>query len=96
MTSSGMPCSRPRLAAPPAWTELALCAQSDPDAWFPERGQNVNLAKLICRRCPVRAECLDYALSGADTWQGIATGIWGGTTPRERQTLRRAGRKAAA
>jgi WhiB family transcriptional regulator, redox-sensing transcriptional regulator len=81
--------------APGRWTELALCAQADPDAWFPERGRIAAMAKSICGACPVRAQCLDYALSGADTWHGISTGIWGGTTPRERAILRRA-RKAAA
>jgi WhiB family transcriptional regulator, redox-sensing transcriptional regulator len=84
------------LAAPGRWAERALCAQADPDAWFPERGQHAlaEIAARICGRCPVRAQCLDYALSGADTWGGIATGIWGGTTPQERDQLRR--RKAVA
>jgi WhiB family redox-sensing transcriptional regulator len=85
------------LAIPGPWAERALCAQADPDAWFPEKGQR-DLAKTatrICRACPVRAQCLDYALSGADTWAGIATGIWGGTTPQERDRLRQQ-RKAAA
>ena len=86
------------LTAPGSWAENALCAQADdPDAWFPDKGRSAPAvtAKQICGRCPVRAECLDYALSGADTWKGISTGIWGGTTPRERARLRRA-RKAAA
>jgi hypothetical protein len=48
----------------------------------------------VCRACPVRDQCLDYALSGADTWGGIATGIWGGTTPAQRDQLRQ--RKAVA
>jgi WhiB family transcriptional regulator, redox-sensing transcriptional regulator len=69
------------------WAEQALCAQADPDAWFPDKGGSTALAKLICAACPVRAQCLDYALSGADTWGGIAR-IWGGTTPRERAQLR--------
>lgn len=34
------------------------------------------LAKRICARCPVRGQGLEYALSGADSWGGIATGIW--------------------
>jgi WhiB family redox-sensing transcriptional regulator len=80
---------------PGAWTESALCAQADPDAWFPDKGGSTTIARLICGACPVRAQCLDYALSGADTWGGISTGIWGGTTPRERAAVRRA-RKAAA
>jgi WhiB family transcriptional regulator, redox-sensing transcriptional regulator len=85
----------PALAAPGRWAEQAQCAQADPDAWFPGKGETAAVAKRICAACPVRAQCLDYALSGADTWGGIATGIWGGTTPRERTLLRRS-RKAAA
>jgi WhiB family redox-sensing transcriptional regulator len=72
-----------------------LCAQADSDAWFPDKGGATELARRICGGCPVRAECLEWALSGADTWGGISTGIWGGTTARERAALRRA-RKAAA
>jgi WhiB family transcriptional regulator, redox-sensing transcriptional regulator len=79
------------------WAERALCAQADPDTWFPEtsRGDLAAIATRICGYCPVRTQCLDYALAGADTWAGIATGIWGGTTPRERGHLRRH-RKAIA
>jgi WhiB family redox-sensing transcriptional regulator len=85
------------LPRPGGWTEFALCAQADPDAWFPERGRIAAAARRICGTCPVRVQCLDYALSGADTWHGISTGIWGGTSPRERATMRRArAHKAAA
>jgi WhiB family redox-sensing transcriptional regulator len=78
------------LTLPGRWAEWALCAQADPDAWFPEKGQHAQAktAARICRACPVRAQCLDYALSGADTWGGITTGIWGATTPQERGRLR--------
>jgi WhiB family redox-sensing transcriptional regulator len=70
--------------------ERALCARAYPDAWFPDKGQRglAAIAKRICRHCPVGALCLDYALSGADTWGGIATGIWGSSTPQERDQLR--------
>jgi WhiB family redox-sensing transcriptional regulator len=82
---------------PGRWAEQALCAQSDPNAWFPEPGGRGQPAALrICAACPVRAQCLDHALAGADTWQGISTGIWGGTTPAERRAIRRAHRQAAA
>jgi len=37
-------------------------------AWFPDKGRIAAIALRICAACPVRAECLDYALSGADTW----------------------------
>ena len=82
---------------PGRWAERALCAQADPDAWFPTKGQHAiaKTATRICRQCPVRVQCLDYALSGADTWGGYATGIWGGTTPHERDRLRQQ-RKAVA
>jgi WhiB family redox-sensing transcriptional regulator len=85
------------LAVPERWAERALCAQADPDAWFPDNGHRelTQIAKRICAHCPVRAHCLEYALSGADTWGGIATGIWGGTTPQERDQLRQQ-RKAVA
>ena len=85
------------MTVPGRWAERALCAEADPDAWFPDRGRRESLtfAKRICGHCPVRAECLDYALSGADTWAGIASGIWGGTTPRERAQLRRQHRAVA-
>ena len=92
---AAVPTTAPVLARPYAWTEDALCAQADPDAWFPDQGRTAKLARRICAACPVRAECLDFALSGADTWGGITTGIWGGTTPRQRAILRRT-RKAAA
>jgi WhiB family redox-sensing transcriptional regulator len=84
------------LIMPGPWADQALCAQADGDAWFPERGRTATLARRICAACPVRAQCLDYALSGADTWGGISNGIWGGTTPRERAELRRQQKAAAA
>lgn len=67
---------------PGAWVGEALCAQAWPDAWFPEAGQPGTSAKAICRRCPVRAACLEYALENRETF-----GIWGGTSERERRHL---------
>lgn len=98
MTGTPRPtAAAPVLLIPGPWAQDALCAQTDPDLWYPELGGHAQaaLARRICRACPVRAECLDYALAGADTWNGLTTGIWGGTTPRERARIRRA-RKAAA
>ena len=68
------------------WRRLALCAQTDPNLWFPEKGdfKTARRAKRICGRCVVREECLDYAL--ADT---SLEGIWGGLSRRERQAARR-------
>ncbi len=71
---------------PAAILDRALCAQADPEAWFPEKGQNgarTRTAKAICGRCPVRAGCLDWALG-----RGELYGIWGGLTSGERRRLR--------
>ncbi|MGH3813281.1 MAG: WhiB family transcriptional regulator, partial [Pseudonocardiaceae bacterium] len=45
------------------WQERALCAQTDPEAFFPEKGGSTREAKRICAGCEVRAECLEYALA---------------------------------
>jgi WhiB family redox-sensing transcriptional regulator len=67
------------------WQERALCAQTDPEAFFPEKGGSTREAKRICAGCEVRAECLDYALANDERF-----GIWGGLSERERRRLRRA------
>lgn len=65
-----------------SWHEDALCAETDPEAWFPEKGGSTREAKAICRDCLVRAECLEYALE-----TGQRFGIWGGVSERERRRL---------
>lgn len=69
---------------PLAWQEDALCAQTDPEAFFPEKGGSTRDAKRICAQCTVRAECLEYALKNDERF-----GIWGGLSERERRRLRR-------
>lgn len=64
------------------WMAGALCAQTDPEAFFPERGGSNRDAKAICARCDVRAQCLEYALR-----TGERDGIWGGLSPRQRRAL---------
>src|SRR5699024_243868 len=59
----------------------AKCREIDPDALFVQ-GAAQNRAKLICRGCPVRTECLAEALDNR-----IEFGVWGGMTERERRTL---------
>jgi WhiB family redox-sensing transcriptional regulator len=66
------------------WQEDALCSATDPEAFFPEKGGSTRAAKRVCEECVVRAECLDYALTG-----DIRFGIWGGLSERERAKLRR-------
>jgi WhiB family redox-sensing transcriptional regulator len=68
----------------PEWQERALCAQTDPEAFFPEKGGSTREAKRICTTCEVRAECLDYALEHDERF-----GIWGGLSERERRRLKR-------
>ena len=45
-----------------SWQERALCAQTDPEAFFPEKGGSTREAKRVCGSCDVRVECLEYAL----------------------------------
>jgi WhiB family redox-sensing transcriptional regulator len=66
------------------WQERALCAQTDPEAFFPEKGGSTREAKRICAGCEVRAECLEYALTFDERF-----GIWGGLSERERRKLKR-------
>jgi WhiB family transcriptional regulator, redox-sensing transcriptional regulator len=66
------------------WQDRALCAQTDPEAFFPEKGGSTREAKKICLSCEVRAECLDYALAHDERF-----GIWGGLSERERRRLKR-------
>lgn len=69
---------------PLSWQADALCAQTDPEAFFPEKGGSTRDAKQICLSCEVRAECLEYALQNDERF-----GIWGGLSERERRKLRR-------
>lgn len=64
------------------WQERALCAQADPEAFFPEKGGSSRMAKRVCIACEVRADCLEYALSNDERF-----GIWGGLTETERRRL---------
>jgi len=48
--------------SPETWQHRALCAQADPEAFFPEKGGSARDAKKVCFACEVRAECLGYAL----------------------------------
>lgn len=78
------------------WQAMALCAQTDPEAFFPEKGGSTREAKKVCQSCEVRAECLQAALDRDERF-----GIWGGLSERERRRIkdragqgRRIGRKS--
>ena len=66
------------------WQERALCAQTDPEAFFPEKGGSTREAKKVCLGCDVRGECLEYALAHDERF-----GIWGGLSERERRRLKK-------
>lgn len=67
------------------WQERGLCAQTDPEAFFPEKGGSTKAAKRVCAACEVREECLEYALTHDERW-----GVFGGYSERERRKLQRA------
>src|SRR5690625_1435088 len=67
-----------------SWQDRALCAQTDPEACFPEKGGSTREAKKICTGCEVKAECLEYALANDERF-----GIWGGLSERERRRIKR-------
>src|SRR5699024_4812944 len=67
-----------------SWQERSLCAQTDPEAFFPEKGGSTREAKKVCTGCEVRQECLEYALEHDERF-----GIWGGLSERERRKLKK-------
>jgi WhiB family redox-sensing transcriptional regulator len=66
------------------WRAYAACADYDPDLFFAPGALEHKLAKKVCRRCPVRSQCLTYAMD-----EPVDHGIWGGLTERERRRYRR-------
>ena len=65
------------------WREVAACAETDPELWFPTGGGNGRAAKKICGGCLVRDACLQDALAVGD----VDHGVRGGLSPRERVKL---------
>lgn len=77
------------LAAEPNWWSAAACRSADPELFFPISAfgkalEQVAEAKAICARCPVRRQCLAFALRTRQ-----AHGIWGGMTEEERAFIGR-------
>ncbi len=64
------------------WMTAARCRDRDPEQFFVRGASQSRRAIRMCERCPVREECLDYAISNE-----IEFGIWGGTTERQRRRL---------
>lgn len=68
------------------WLSEAACLGMDPDIWFPGQGGDLKSPRGICAECPVNAPCLEKALHN----EPRPTGIWGGTTERQRRDMRTA------
>jgi WhiB family transcriptional regulator, redox-sensing transcriptional regulator len=66
------------------WTTRASCTQTGPEIFFPLHGDPATEARKICSRCPVRDDCLAYALNADEEF-----GIWAGLDPDERRSLQR-------
>lgn len=77
-----------------SWQNLRACAGMDTNVFFPERGGSARIAKMICNGngnpalgptrlpCPVREQCLRYALSNREQY-----GVWGGVAERDRRGM---------
>lgn len=71
------------------WRHEAACLNEDPELFFPVGNTGPALmqiaeAKKVCRECPVREPCLQWALDA-----GQDHGVWGGMSEDERRALRR-------
>jgi WhiB family redox-sensing transcriptional regulator len=69
----------------------ALCRGMNPAVFFPTDGAGFEAARRVCLECPVRTECLEYALANR-----IDQGAWGGTSERERRRILRRRRALVA
>jgi WhiB family redox-sensing transcriptional regulator len=67
--------------------EIPVCATTDPEAFFPEKGlggeRSIKIAKSLCKTCAYTVKCLQWAIDNNET------GIWGGTTEKERRSMAR-------
>lgn len=72
------------------WMRKGGCIGEDTALWVRERGESYRVAQAICDECPVRTECLEFALADPNL-----IGMWGGKNDRERKNIRRARQKKA-
>ena len=83
--------SNPPTETTQPWMADGLCRDHHPSLFFPSDGVGVDRARRICAECPVKTECLEYALT-----YRIEHGVWGGASERERRRILRDRRIAAA
>jgi len=69
-----------------SWQDHAACKGMDNELFFSERGDTlgVELGKQVCAECPVKVQCLEYAIENREKY-----GIWGGKSERQRREIRR-------
>ena len=73
------------------WMRDGNCRAYPPAVFFPSDGAGVEIARRICETCPVKAQCLEYALE-----QRVEHGVWGGCSERERRRIAKRRRAAVA
>ena len=66
------------------WMAEGNCRDESPSVFFPSDGVGVEVARRVCASCPVKGDCLEYALAN-----GIDHGVWGGASERERRRIAR-------
>jgi hypothetical protein len=71
------------------WRQFALCRDHDAELWFPSATDSDAAAMAICQACPVRLDCLGWAIAYNERF-----GIWGGVSARGRQRMRAETRRA--
>lgn len=67
---------------PEPWMKDAICVNTDPEAFYPEKGGSAREAKKVCTGCPARVACLEFAIRNNERW-----GIWGAKSERERRKI---------
>ncbi|MEV5598423.1 WhiB family transcriptional regulator [Streptomyces sp. NPDC052496] len=79
------------------WMDEALCAQTDPALFHPDRDGSYSTAAKVCGSCPVREQCAQHAerLEGGVS-RALRHGLWAGHTPNSRAKQSAPDRKAAA
>ncbi len=65
------------------WQDQALCAETDPEIFYPETTGDALHARRVCIKCPVREQCLQAGMDNVEVF-----GIWGGTTKDDRAAIR--------
>ena len=86
-TLRGPAVPRARFTSDPndGWRKRAACRDANPELFFsvgqgPDAEAFTEAAKKVCGRCPVRKQCLDWALTTDQDY-----GVWGGLTEDERR-----------